>query len=439
MSTEDTQVPDMTARHGRSRPRWLMWLAPVLVVTAFCAALSATYFGGTINSAENISEFPVAIVNADAGTSLPSGEELTIGDDIQSALLENVDEDKFDISVLSLDEATARMDNGSLYGVILLPETLSEDFVGLGRAAFTTEGAQPYVQVQTNPRVGAFAASIVTQLGREALSEVSAALGTQLQSLAASTATTVGVTEPLTAAASQALADPLDVQIVAHNPLPDGTGGGLSAFFYALVLVLAGFSGTIIANSIIDARLGVMPLEAGPRYSVAPWRGFSRTRTFALKLVLMGIVALLVAGVYILIASATGMPIDEGWPLFGFSALAIFGIASIAQTVVAVVGNAGMMINLFIMVVFAIPSSGGTIPLEATPGFFRWLATFEPMHQIYIGVRSILYFGAAPDAGLTTAITASVIGIAISLVLGFGITARYDALKMKRGPLALAA
>ncbi|EUA43966.1 transmembrane domain protein [Mycobacterium xenopi 4042] len=39
-------------------------------------------------------------------------------------------------------------------------------------------------------------------------------------------------------AVSLLLASPIDVQSSVHNPLPDGTGNGLSAFYYALLLLL---------------------------------------------------------------------------------------------------------------------------------------------------------------------------------------------------------
>ena len=65
-----------------------------------------------------------------------------------------------------------------------------------------------------------------------------------------------------------------------------------------------------------------------------------------------------------------------------------------------------------------LPSSGGTIPLEATPSLYRWLGEFEPMHQIYRGVRAIIFFGASGDAGLIHAVWMTFAGLVIGLVVG---------------------
>jgi hypothetical protein len=48
------------------------------------------------------------------------------------------------------------------------------------------------------------------------------------------------------------------------------------------------------------------------------------------------------------------------------------------------------------------------------------------MHQIYIGVRAIMFFGAADDAGLIHAVWMTLAGLLIGLVFGAGITRFYD-------------
>jgi uncharacterized phage infection (PIP) family protein YhgE len=85
-----------------------------------------------------------------------------------------------------------------------------------------------------------------------------------------------------------------------------------------------------------------------------------------------------------------------------------------------------MLVSMLIFVILGLPSAGATVPLEATPSFFRWLAEFEPMHQVFLGTRSLLYFGGHGDAGLTQALTMTTIGLVIGLLLGGIITHLYD-------------
>jgi uncharacterized phage infection (PIP) family protein YhgE len=74
-------------------------------------------------------------------------------------------------------------------------------------------------------------------------------------------------------------------------------------------------------------------------------------------------------------------------------------------------------------------SSGGTIPVQAVPGFYRFISNFEPLRQVLGGVRATIYFNAVGDAGLAHAWLMTGIGFVIWLVLGLAITGSYD----KRG------
>jgi uncharacterized phage infection (PIP) family protein YhgE len=81
---------------------------------------------------------------------------------------------------------------------------------------------------------------------------------------------------------------------------------------------------------------------------------------------------------------------------------------------------------MVVFVVLGLPSSGGTVPLEATPTVFQWLAWFEPMHQVYLGARSILYFDVNFSAGLDKGLIMTGAGLLIGLVLGVVVTQLYD-------------
>ncbi|XGU21477.1 hypothetical protein ACETU7_17625 [Rhodococcus sp. 3Y1] len=48
------------------------------------------------------------------------------------------------------------------------------------------------------------------------------------------------------------------------------------------------------------------------------------------------------------------------------------------------------------------------------------------MHQIYMGTRSILFFGARGEAGLLHAVWMTLVGLLIGVVLGIVTTRFYD-------------
>jgi hypothetical protein len=56
----------------------------------------------------------------------------------------------------------------------------------------------------------------------------------------------------------------------------------------------------------------------------------------------------------------------------------------------------------------------------------RFAANFEPLRQILDGVRAILYFSAAGDAGLTRGVVMTGLGLVLWVVLGVAVTTWYD-------------
>jgi ABC-type multidrug transport system permease subunit len=87
---------------------------------------------------------------------------------------------------------------------------------------------------------------------------------------------------------------------------------------------------------------------------------------------------------------------------------------------------------MFVFIVLGLPSSGATVPLQAVPGFYRFLSHFEPMRQLSDGVRAVLYFNARGDAGLTRSWIMIAIGTALALLFGFAMTRYYDRKGHKR-------
>ena len=142
-------------------------------------------------------------------------------------------------------------------------------------------------------------------------------------------------------------------------------------------------------------------------------------------------------GLFLAVCGLVGTSLPNAFVLWAFSVLAIFAVGVSAGAVMAVFGNPGLLINLVFFVILGLPSSGGTVPLEASPKLFTWIAAVEPMHLIYYGVRSILYFDADPASGLMRSVVMCVVGLVIGAVLGIVGTKYYDAKGWFRRPNAL--
>jgi hypothetical protein len=69
----------------------------------------------------------------------------------------------------------------------------------------------------------------------------------------------------------------------------------------------------------------------------------------------------------------------------------------------------------------------------ARPGYF--LAEFEPLRQITGGIRSILYYDAQGDAGLTRGWVMMAAALVAAALFGFGVLGWYDRKGLHRIPV----
>ncbi|MFB8004809.1 YhgE/Pip domain-containing protein [Nocardia sp. NPDC056000] len=405
-----------------------VWTRPIVVVGLLMALLSLMYLGYVVNPEKNLHDFPIALVNQDVGDTL-GGQPTNVGDQIATALAQNIPADKVDLTVTGIPEMQKLLLDGKIYGAIIIPNDFTKRLGILGTASVVSGKVErPVITIQTNPRIGSYATSITLRITEQALAKVNETVGRQLTDTvdAQLRPTPDTAAPPVSGAAQLTLAEPVDVVITPFRPLPDGTGGGLSAFFYTLLVLLAGFTGAMIIHTMVDAALGFTPTEYGPWYVHYPSTPISRLRTLLLKWGIVAIVAPLVSAVFLAVATLLDMPIDRAPMLFLYSTLAIIAVGVTALSVLAAFGSAGLLVNLILFIVLGLPSAGGSVPIEATPKAMGWLSTFEPMHQVFLGIRAILYFDARGSSGLAHGTWMTLLGLLIGLCFGAAITAFYD-------------
>jgi uncharacterized phage infection (PIP) family protein YhgE len=120
------------------------------------------------------------------------------------------------------------------------------------------------------------------------------------------------------------------------------------------------------------------------------------------------------------------MDAPDPFLLWLFTSLAAIGVAVGTLVLFAALGTIGQLVALLIFVYLALASSGGTVPLQALSGFFRFDSEFEPLRQIVDGNRALLYFDGQLDAGLGRSLIVVVVELAIWLIIGVLVTTWYD-------------
>jgi hypothetical protein len=85
-----------------------------------------------------------------------------------------------------------------------------------------------------------------------------------------------------------------------------------------------------------------------------------------------------------------------------------------------------------LLIYLSLASSGGTVPIQALPGFFNVVGHVEPLRNVLMGTRAILYFDAKGDAGLTHSLIVIAAELVFWATIGLAITSWYDRRKLDR-------
>ncbi|MFJ2837587.1 YhgE/Pip domain-containing protein [Nocardia sp. NPDC087230] len=423
----DSAAPPTDPAVSRSRSLRFRWLMPVVVVTVFTSLLGLMYLAYVAKPDQNLHGYPIAVVDSDVGDTIETpGQRTTVdyGAQVLEAVIANTPAEQFDLRVLGIDEAQQQMQDGKVYGLLIIPSDFSKRLGTLGVGSVVPGDLErPTITMQTNPRLGPFSTSVSTRFAEHTIDAVNATLGRQLTDRVQQQ---LGDTTPLSAATRLTLAEPVQPVIEAYHGMPEGSGQGLTAFFYALTILIGGMTGAMTIHAVLDSMLGFAPTEYGPFFSHSPTAPISRLRTLAIKWATMGVTAALSSGALLGIGTALGVHVDRPFALLLYSTFAMTAVGVTALTIMAAVGSVGILVNLILFVILGMPSAGGTIPVEATPRFFGALAEFEPLRQVYLAVRSLMYFDGHAVAGLERGFWMTALGSTIGLIAGVLVTSFYD-------------
>ncbi|MGN9761042.1 DUF3533 domain-containing protein [Streptomyces sp. SD31] len=411
----------------RAKP---LWIANGVITGVLALLFTVFYVGANVDPVDHMKELPVGLVNADKGATA-AGKQINLGAQITESIKKStVSGDKIDWKVMDEKEVKDQLGEGKLFGALVVPDNFTSSVTALTGTATTGTPTRPTLTVLTNQSAGSVGSSLARAAATEAAENASLQVGKEL------TAQTAAGQARLPAAARVLLADPAAVTVKDGHPLDSHSGLGLTAFYYALVLVVCGMLSANVISGQVDHALGYTHNDMGPLRLHRPLIRATRVQTLAISTTLMTGLSLLmgtlvlVGAVGIMGMHATHLPLL--W-LYSVCAIAVSGIG--ALTLLAVFGTPGMLAATLVFIGMAVPTAGATTPIEALPGFYRFLAEFEPLRQITGGIRSILYYDAQADAGLARGWVMMAVGLAVAALFGFGMTGWYDRKGLHRIPV----
>jgi YhgE/Pip-like protein len=413
-----TPDPRLPVRAGRLLRVRRIWATALIVASLVVAAMSALYIASAADPLAHLSGLPVAVVNQDRGAAA-GGQRLQIGQQIEAGLVAApAVTNRLRLEALTLPEAEQAMDRDGVYATLVIPADLTASLLTATGLRPGPATAAPQVEILVNQRAGSVGTSLATGILQPALAAASRQIGRRLA--------------PLVPSAGQApatrllLADPVAVTVVQYRPLPSNAALALSAFYIALLTIMCGFVGATIVNSVVDSALGYATTELGPRWRQRQPVPINRWQTLLIKWALIVVVTGAATAVMLLVAWGVGMDMPSPWLLWVFSWLCAVSAGAGTIVLLATAGNYGQLVGLLLFVYAGLASAGGTVPIEALPGFLRLLSYVEPLRQVLAGTRSILYFGAQGVAGLTRGTVAAAAGLVFWLVLGAVVVRWYD-------------
>jgi uncharacterized phage infection (PIP) family protein YhgE len=321
---------------------------------------------------------------------------------------------------MTRDELDTRMAENRVAGAVIIPSTFDASIQTL-LPEYVGAVERPTIAIRANAGGGGISNGLLSGSVTPILAAVNTALGQSLLEDVESTGASVAGPQ------AYLLSQPFEVASSAYTPLPENSGLGTSAFYYALIIVLLGFVGASLVNPFVDSVLGFAPSELGPLVARRSYVAISRRQTLLVKFGIMISAAPLAALAVELVAGLfVGIPISDPVQLWALSSAAIAAIGVSGLTVFSIFGGGiGSLANTIFFIALAMTASGGTVPLSALPPFFSFIADFEPFRPVVDGVRAILYFDAVPEAGLTSAWTHVVVGGIAGIVLGLAVTTLY--------------
>ncbi|WP_329237875.1 SNG1 family protein [Streptomyces canus] len=410
----------------RAKP---LWIANGLITGVLALLFTVFYVGANVDPVDHMKDLPVGLVNADKGAAV-GGRQVNLGAQISDSITKSTASgDKIDWKVMDEKEMKEELGKGKLYGALVVPADFTSSTVALTGAATTGTAARPTLTVLTNQSAGSVGSGLARTATTQAAENASLQVGRELNAQGGS-----GQAK-LPAAARVLLADPAAVTVKDGHPLDAHSGLGLTAFYYALVLVVCGMLSANVISGQVDHALGYTHNDMGPLRLHRPLIRATRVQTLAVAGTLMAGLSL-VMGTLVMAGAVGLMGMDAShlpllW-LYSVCAIAVTGIG--ALTLLAVFGTPGMLVVTLVFIGMAVPTANATTPLQALPGFYRFLAEFEPLRQITGGIRAILYYDAQADAGLTRGWVMMAVGLAAAALFGFGVTGWYDRKGLHRIP-----
>ena len=226
----------------------------------------------------------------------------------------------------------------------------------------------------------------------------SSTAGTPNKLLVAPSLSDLAPLDPIAASfvpAAKSVGQPLKVQ--PYIPVPLAPKDPLA--IVASVMMVPLFVGGYVAATVLKTATGA----ASRRWGVAVLAGYAIAAGLAIDLI---------TGPWL-----QGIPTSSFWLVWPILSLTILAVALVAAALQRLLGAAGILLTIIVVILFGNPSSGGANGVPFLNGFWGPIGPYLPPRNAYLLLRNTIYFH---GNGITLPLTVLLIyAVVAGLVIGF--------------------
>ncbi|MCP4177882.1 MAG: ABC transporter permease [bacterium] len=353
------------ALYKKHRP---LWVATIIIVLIPCF-YAITYLGAFKDTNVQLNKLPVGVVNLDRGTVF-HGKTYNLGDTVEKKLLK---EKPFDIlTINSRKNGEAYVRAGKVYFSMIIPPDFSKLALSGNKKAplelITSQGTNSIAYIMGNEFIVKTAGTINKNLEKARWTAVTSELGDHpvLDWL-------IGYNPD--EMKPSALADSIKI-VNTKLSMNLSVGLGMAPYFMALSL----WVGALCTAYLF--KLIVFPKSVRHVNNIAKILGKGMIPSI---MVIIGALLMGMSVVYffnIFPVKALGYYI--------VLAVSAFTFLSIILTLVILIGDAGKLLAVILLVI-QIASAGGVYPIELSPFIYRFISPFIPMTQTVNGLKAAMF------------------------------------------------
>lgn len=379
-------------------------------------AMGMGYLGAFLSPEKHIHDFPIGIVNEDAGISV-LGQSQNKGDEAYAAIIAD-DPDRGHaiewVTFDSRDDLVGAMEKNELYGGLVIPEDFTRNLVSIAEPQVAGgESQAASVELIYNNGAG----SLPSAQGKEIVNAAAEAIDARASGELLRRFQGQGV--ELKPTMIPLVADPVHIVETDLIPAGENTGHGMGAFYIAVVTTVGAFLAADVVSVGVDFVTGHTSM--GPRLTRARGEALASNlwNMFLAKLVLFTGTALVSSALLTwFVVSMMGTPVSGTWTFFGVVLLGMMAIGLLTLFLITLLGMPGILVGLLFTTILGVPSAFGIFPKEMLPSLYQWLGEVLPVRYLSDATRAVVFFDGRGDAGLTTGVWVLSGYAGVSLVLG---------------------